>query len=1027
MREARTTNTSPCKSHSMLVPTRALRASWSNTLHLPKSLFPVRPLLADQPKYLEQCTDNLYSWQRNLPSDVSAKDTFILHDGPPYANGSLHIGHALNKILKDITCRFQLSQARRVHYVPGWDCHGLPIELKALQKQREIGQLAEDERLGAVAVRKIARELAARTVDEQKNEFRKWAIMADWRNAWKTMDKDFEIGQLKVFKTMVEKNLIYRQFKPVYWSPSSHTALAEAELEYNANHVSTAAFIKFPLVQLPKALEHRMGNERTEINAVIWTTTPWTLPANKAIAVHQDMDYVVVNSQAHGALLLAASRVTDTARVCNETFSPPLFGVIRGADLVDATYRHLAYDEQTQYQRVVHADFVSAESGSGLVHIAPGHGMDDYKLCQQLEITATAPVDDRGCFTDDALPSAPKVLVGQAVLGEGNSSILDYLGARNAIIAFHKHRHNYPYDWRSKQPVIIRATEQWFANVGEIRESALESLNAVRFIPETGKERLSSFVKNRSEWCISRQRAWGVPIPALYRRDTGASLLTPDSVSHIISLIEDRGIEAWWTDDEFDSAWVPPALQEECQYRRGTDTMDVWFDSGTSWTQIDNSSGDSHSSIADLYIEGTDQHRGWFQSSLLTRVAFQVVSKEQEPLIAPYKTLITHGFTLDQHGKKMSKSIGNVISPDEVINGTLLSPVKNKNFKLENKAINQSMKYDAMGPDALRLWVANCDYTKDVNVGQPGLKAVNASLSKLRVTFKLLLGMLDTHKANRRLRFGDLGTIDQIALMELEKLDTNVRRAYQEFEYHKAISAINQYVVTDLSAFYIESIKDRLYAEAIESRSRIKAQIVLWEIFKKLSSMLAPITPLLIQEACDYMPKGLAFDPVKDGFFEHGLPVCVDGPWVNPQLELDIPYLTAANTAVKAAQELARADKKMGSSLQSFVFIELSNSKDAAAMQVADTFNRRVTALEDFFVVSKVEVAVGSPPPYVSEAAWSYHTAFEVEGNKLKAHVYEPQLDKCARCWKYVASPKENSSQDSLCARCTDVVSGLKV
>ncbi|MCJ1379872.1 isoleucine-tRNA ligase [Xylographa soralifera] len=1012
----------------MPVSTRVLKASWSNTLRLPKSFFPARPQLADRPKYLEQCTDILYEWQRNAPnSHASTNTTFVLHDGPPYANGSLHIGHALNKILKDITCRFQLSQGRRVDYVPGWDCHGLPIELKALQKQREIGELAEDERLGAVAVRRIARELATRTVEEQKTGFRKWAIMADWANAWKTMDKSFEICQLKVFRMMVEKNLIYRQFKPVYWSPSSHTALAEAELEYNPDHVSTAAFVKFPLMQLPEALQQRVGTDGTQISAVIWTTTPWTLPANKAIAVHEEMNYVVVKSQIHGLLLLAASRVADIEGSCNETFCTPLYGVIRGADLVGATYRHPIYDEQSQYQQVVHADFVSAESGSGLVHIAPGHGMDDYKLCQKLGIAATALVDDWGCFTKDALPTAPEVLVGQAVLKEGNNTILDYLRKRDAILASHQHRHNYPYDWRSKEPVIIRATEQWFGDVGEIRDSALQALNAVQFIPETGKERLSSFVRNRSEWCISRQRAWGVPIPALFRKDTGASLLTPESVSYIISVMADRGIDAWWTDSEFDSAWVLPAYREECEYRRGTDTMDVWFDSGTSWTQMNSIIDDSHSSIADLYVEGTDQHRGWFQSSLLTKIASQAFSKGQGSLIAPYRTLITHGFALDQYGKKMSKSIGNVISPDEVMNGTLLPLMKRKNVNGESKISNHPLVYDGMGPDALRLWVANCDYTRDIIVGQPVLKAVNASLSKLRVTFKILLGMLDTHEANRRVHFDDLGTIDQIALLQCRGLDANVRRAYQDFEYHKAISAINQYVITELSAFYIESIKDRLYADAVASQSRIHAQIVVWEIFKKMSSMLAPITPLLIQEACDYLPGDLTFDPVKDGWTAHRLPVCVDGAWEKQQLESDLTYLTAANSAVKIAQELARADKKMGSSLQSFVILDLSGSSDQAAIRVADVFDRHAAALEDYFVVSKVEVISGSLPSHVNNAAWSYCSEFEVQGTKMKALVYEPQRDKCPRCWKYTVSRKDDEPEDPLCPRCTDVVAGLEM
>lgn len=906
----------------------------------------------------------------------------------------------------------------------------MPIEFKALQRQRELGKLAEDERLGAVAVRKIARELAAETAEKQKREFREWAIMADWDNAWKTMDKDFEIAQLKVFRTMVEKNLIYRRFKPVYWSPSSHTALAEAELDYKADHVSTAAFISFPITQLPPNLKSKMKDVKVTINAAIWTTTPWTLPANKAIAVHSTLDYVVVKSMRHGVLLLAVSRVAEVERHCGEEFSEPLCGIIKGSELIGTTYHHPVFHNIENHGQIVHADFVSADSGSGLVHVAPGHGMDDYKLCQQLGISIIAPVDEHGCFTSDASPPREvDLLNGLEVLGRGNHAVLEYLGKRNAVLASHQHVHKYPYDWRSKQPVIIRATEQWFADVEEIREPALRSLDDVRFIPDGGKERLMSFVRNRSEWCISRQRAWGVPIPALYRKDTGASLLTPDSISHIVSIIEERGADAWWTDDEFDQSWVPTDLRAECQYRRGKDTLDVWFDSGTSWSQIDKDNADSNTSIADLYIEGTDQHRGWFQSSLLTKIASQAAADKQRPPRAPYKTLVTHGFILDQYGKKMSKSVGNVISPNEIMDGVLLPPMKKKHGKGDAALETEPVTYDALGPDALRLWVAGCDYTRDVVVGQTVLKAVNASLSKLRVTFKVLLGMLDTHNSDVHISFKDLGIIDQIALLQLKRLDTNVRRAYEEFEYHKAITAINQYVTTEFSAFYIESIKDRLYADAVGSSTRVRAQIVLWEIFKKLSSLLTPITPLLVQEACDYLPNTLSFDPYRDAWNEEGLPVCIDGPWENRQLELDLIYLNAANSAVKSAQELARADKKMGSSLQSFVLFQLDTrgTEPAPAEAGAEVLRRHVAALEDFLVVSKAEVSVGSAPAHVCDAAWSYRTEFEAKGERFTAIVYEPQQGKCARCWRYAVSLEGPDSHDSLCPRCTEVISSLEL
>ena len=1013
----------------MLNPTNVLRTAWSTTLQLPKSSFPARATLADRPTYLKQCTDDLYAWQRAIPN---VERTFILNDGPPYANGSLHIGHALNKVLKDIICRFQLLQGKQVEYIPGWDCHGLPIELKALQRQEKLGQLAEDRQLGAIGVRNAARQLAADTVAEQKRGFRQWGIMADWNNAWTTMDKNFELGQLRVFKTMVERGLVYRRFKPVYWSPSTHTALAEAELEYKSDHVSQAAFVKFPLLQLPKKLSCRLGALERHVNAVIWTTTPWTLPANRAIAVHSDLDYAFVNSLARGTLLIAASRLPYVEKLCNEQFTHSDVGIVRGSDLLGAMYRHPIQDDNAPPQKIIHADFVSAESGSGLVHVAPGHGMEDYKLCQQHGIETYAPVDDYGCFTANTLPDKLKSLAGKDVLKAGNEAVLEYLAEHNFILVSHTHIHNYPYDWRSKQPVIIRATEQWFADVGEIREAALNSLATVEFIPQAGRERLSSFVRNRSEWCISRQRAWGVPIPALYHKGNGSALLTAESVEHIISIIQARGIDSWWTDDEWDPIWTPPKLRDHSQFRRGRDTMDVWFDSGTSWTQMDNKKQESTPLTADVYIEGTDQHRGWFQSSLLTSIACQTASEAQEKFRAPYKTLITHGFTLDQHGKKMSKSVGNVVSPDEIMSGTLLDPIKNKRSKDKQ---NQIVQYDALGPDALRLWVARCDFTSDVVVGKPVLRAVNVALTKFRVTFKLLLGLLESHKPDRRINFQDLGAIDQIALMDLRNLIHSVRDAYRHFEFHKGISAITQYIVKDLSAFYIESIKDRLYAEHVESRSRINAQIVLWEILKQLTSVLAPITPLLVEETCNYLPKALSFHPVKDCWNDGEPPTAVDG-WpaflkelhivggiaVDWPLRARLPYYFAANTAVKAAQEVARVNKKMGSSLQSFVMLQADNTGNKDSVEKTLGFYRDLDALEDLFVVSKVEVGFGPTPAQVLDAAWVYDTKFEVGGQSMRAYVYEPQQRKCARCWKYTIEQQSALEDDAICSRCEHVM-----
>ena len=1007
----------------MTIHTRALHTSWASTLQLPKSLFPPRPIRADREKYLSRCTDDLYAWQRYAKNrdSPSSEKSFVLQDGPPYANGSLHIGHALNKILKDITCRSQLSRGRRVEYVPGWDCHGLPIELKALQRQKELGNAGEDRELGPVAVRSIARELAASTIEEQKRGFREWAVMADWDNAWKTMDKTFEMKQLGVFKSMVEKGLIYRRFKPVYWSPSSRTALAEGELEYNADHVSTSAFIKVAIQTLPLPLASKLGITGQGINALIWTTTPWTLPANKAIAVHKDLDYVLLESELHGHILIAESRVDDVTRLCHDVLSLTDFGRIRGSELIGALYYHPTLGKQAALQQILHADFVSAESGSGVVHVAPGHGMDDYRLGQDNGIEPFAPVDEHGHFTEDVMPTS---LTGKNVLDDGNKAVLDHLGNQNAVFAVHKYKHSYPYDWRSKRPIIIRATAQWFADVGEIRSHAIQALDNVTFIPPGGKERLSSFVRQRSEWCISRQRAWGVPIPALFREDNQEAILTSESVAYIISVIENRGVDAWWTDEEFETAWVPPSLRDGTRYRRGKDTMDVWFDSGTSWTQLgQSSSGDQI--IADMYLEGTDQHRGWFQSSLLTKIAFATTTGTGREPEAPYKTLVTHGFTLDQHGRKMSKSEGNVISPDQIMNGLLLPSFKRKGVKT----------YDAMGPDALRLWVAGCDYTKDVIVGPSVLQVVNRNLSKLRNTFKLLLGMLNTYEteAETSYAFSQLDSIGQFALMHVHDLEESVQRHYEELEYHKVVTSINQYVSSQLSAFYIESIKDRMYADSIHSSKRKQALSVLWEIFKNLSSMLAPITPLLIQEACDYLPPHLTFDPIKQAWQAKVSHISgIGGALSSPSLRKDWEGLSAINTAVKSAQEVARNEKKIGSSLQSFVMLEIC--QEDVNDPVSDLLGRHLKTLEDLLVVSDVQIARDLLPLAKTKpkGAWRHTAECWVGSNRLVAHIYPPSKEKCNRCWRYGAEPEISQAPQSelpkkLCPRCDEVVKGLQL
>ncbi|KAF2692040.1 isoleucyl-tRNA synthetase-like protein [Lentithecium fluviatile CBS 122367] len=1026
--------------------TRLLRASWSSTLRLPKSVFPPRPSPASNAEFLRRCTNDLYAWQQSSHSapDANGKipETFTLHDGPPYANGPLHIGHALNKITKDIVCRFQVGQGKQVSYIPGWDCHGLPIEIKALQAQKK-----DHADTDAVSVREAARELATRTIEEQKAGFKEWAVMGDWDNAYKTMEKGFEIRQLEVFKNMFEKGLIYRQYKPVYWSPSSRTALAEAELEYDENHKSLAAYVRFP-VQIPDWMKNDVFKTvEGPINAVIWTTTPWTLPANKAIAVGWDIEYCVVRYDVDGPenTILAASRVEEFQKVLDRPVEIVLSG-IRGRNL------HFSYENPFQkangLQTAIQADFVTDSSGTGLVHVAPGHGMDDYHVCNAQGIEAFAPVDDGGAFTKDAFPEQPGLLEGLLVSDikrTGSSAVLNYLEQHGLLRGKHSYRHKYPIDWRTKQPVIVRATAQWFANVDGIKDGAMKAISKVNFMPETGRPRLESFIQGRSQWCISRQRAWGVPIPALYRILDDGSLeaaMDTEIIQHIIDVIKERGINAWWTDAPGDPAWKPTYL--DGQYVRGKDTMDVWFDSGTSWMLLPQKADQP---VADVYLEGTDQHRGWFQSSLLTHVATQ--SFKTDDVKAPYKTLITHGFTLDSEGRKMSKSLGNVVSPSQIMSGELLPPIKRKKQKgvKQEQLKNDVPAFDAMGSDALRLWVASSDYMRDVTIGQPVLISVNQALHKYRVTFKWLLGVFSLPSCPPVFSsFNDLrvdlagkddlaadpsqikNLADKLAFHRLSQVSHDVHQYYSKYEFYKGVNMINKYIANDLSAFYFETLKDRIYTGHKADCQELQKMLGL--IFYELLQMLAPICPLLVEEVWDHAPESLKESSVHPA----------RSPWT-PLPRADWPtqaslnetqdYVSKINTAIKAAQERLRIDKKMGSSLECAVTLLCGEdrpvddwfgshfSKAMGSLSDAYELNEvQLSELAGLFVVSKQEEAWKS-----ATKDWWAEERFAANESREKAEVsdwvvvHKASLEKCPRCWRF-----QKEQEKELCGRCEDVV-----
>ncbi|KAF9179541.1 hypothetical protein BGZ51_006846 [Haplosporangium sp. Z 767] len=970
---------------------------YAPTLLLPKTDFPLRADAAVRERsFRKRCTNDLYEWQReNNPGEL-----FVFHDGPPYANGHLHIGHALNKLLKDYVNRQRVMKGFKVDYRPGWDCHGLPIELKALTELK----VTDRSNLSPTQVRAVAQVTAQSAVDSQREEFSSYAVMGDWENGYKTMDKDFETRQLKVFYEMMNKGLIYRANKPVYWSPSSKTALAESELEYKDDHKSRSAWVAFHVDQPSQALANLLPDSAS-LQAVVWTTTPWTLPANKCVAVHPKMNYALFWSSASAdsntVYLTATQRMDemkehfsskDDGAVTNFV-SLEAFAQIQGEELIGSRYRHPLTAESLPF---ITAEYVTSDSGSGLVHTAPGHGMDDYKACFPLGIEAFCPVNNVGDFTSEAGPE----LEGLHVQTEGTAKVLEMLKAKGTLIQEQEYVHKYPYDWRTKKPVILRATSQWFANVGSIKEDALKAIESVRIVPETSRRRLEGIVLSRSEWCISRQRSWGVPIPVMYDIETDEPLLTRASVQHIIDIVKEHGTDAWWS-MTVEELLAPEYKNNGRAYRRGTDTMDVWFDSGTSWTMIEEKMPRSHLAfVADVYCEGSDQHRGWFQSSLLTSVA--LTGK------APYGTLITHGFIVDEKGFKQSKSLGNTVDPAVVING-------GKNLQ----------KDPAYGVDVLRLWVASSEYTKDVAIGKTILAQIAESLRKFRSTARFMLGNLNGFKESDAVAYENLSRLDRFMLSEVYQFCKNVDAGYDEYMFNKVYGHLQYLSSTTLSAFYLDVVKDTLYTECESSPKRRAVQTVLFHVLTAFNKSIAPLAPHFAEEVyehyrdCFTAPQSSVF---RTGWFK------VPESWNDMALREEFQVVRQLRVEVNQLLEQARSAKVIGPSLEATLEIQLplNGVEGEASSEKEQALLNRVVEIyandfSKFFIISEVKVSRMSVSSVADEGyVFSKSVTLPLAGT-CRLVVQKSSLHKCPRCWTFTST-----EQDLLCDRCTSVLASLK-
>lgn len=907
-----------------------------NTLNLPKTDFPMKASLPRREPEILKKWEEMKIYHR-IREERKNAPKFILHDGPPYANGRIHLGHALNKILKDFVVKSHSMFGYNAPYVPGWDCHGLPIEIKVEQK---IGKI--DDR---VKFREECKNYALKFVDIQREEFIRLGVIGEWENPYLTMDPPYEAEIVRHMKGFFQRGEVYRAKKPVYWCPHCHTALAEAEIEYHEDP-SPSIFVKFPFEEAEKLFPELKGKK---VSVVIWTTTPWTLPANLAIALHPDYDYGVFKD-GEEYYILAKELVKSLEEKVGRKFEPVF--EFKGKELEGFKARHPFIDRDSI---IVLADYVTLEQGTGCVHTAPGHGEEDYITGLAYGLEPYSPVDDEGRFTSEV-----PFLKGKTVW-EANPEIVELLREKGVLIFAEEYTHSYPHCWRCKGPIIFRATEQWFISLDKagLRKKALEEIRKVKWIPRWGEERIYNMIENRPDWCISRQRSWGVPIPVLYCDECGEPLTDPEVIENIANIFEREGSDAWFKHPA--DYFLPEGKKcKKCggtKFRKENDIVDVWFESGTSHAVL--KIRDDHVWPSDVYLEGNDQYRGWFHSSLLVALANEGES--------PYRQVITHGWVLDENGRAMSKSLGNVIEPGEIIK-----------------------KY---GAETLRLWVAMLDYKEDVRLGEEIITRLTEAYRKIRNTWRFMLGNLkDFDPEKHSLPEDQLLPSDKYILTKFRALVEKVKELYKNYQYYRISHLIYDFFTVDLSSFYLDITKDRLYCSHPDDLERRAAQTAIFEMARDSLRLMAPILSFTTEEAWEYLP---SFPGKKESILLELFPEkkeAILSEEEQKEWEVLLKYRELSNKAL----EDARKEKFIGNSLEAKLIFHARDKEKEILEKYSQYFL-------ELFIVSQWEVKEGEEGVEVARAGG----------------------EKCARCWVFHPDVGKDAEHPNLCPRCIDVVRRL--